>query len=295
MFWLHSRLSRRVPKICLIEQGPYYQQEEAKRNPSNRPRRGSTLAYLPTELLIRLYCFSERIETVAALAQTSRRIYNVWRDHAGYICKTVAPKHFPNLDVAEQLLEVQEVGNIGNLPPSLRSVDNKGFLRVKRLLFNARCATSCSCSSYWKGNAGCMHHYRLLPWIRESFPAPTQAEIVRFERAFYHLWIFSSMAINPQLQEEAKLFLEARTSVELLGLDEMADWMRCENQREGQLVRLALRNDTWTLGCWLVRDYCTRKQCLHRRFMFNEPEAAPWGYWAFFDSTQVCVHKLPLR
>ena len=219
---------------------------------------------------------------VAALAQTAPIFYYTWRENAMFIYKAVAPRTFSNLTDAERLVDMQEEAE-----PTYElhaDCEMKWIIRVRRLLFNARCVSAAANS--WVDVCQ-IHKYR----GRGEDPQMRPSELARFEHAFYCVWTVGVMRRAPHLQNQASVFLDECSPRELFRLDEAALWAKCYNHNDFGSLGLDLQDEVWRTGCDLVSKRWSA--CWSGRGGMPAPEHTPLGFFAFFDNTQRFVDFLP--
>lgn len=247
----------------------------------------ASLLSLPAELLCRVFQSADDFSVVAALSQTARIFYNIWRENPTSICEAVARRIFSNFADAERLVDMQEKAEALRQPSQSRqdSYDNRAISRAKRLLFHARCA-SAACDS-WESVCVIQEYPNRGddPYIRPS-------ERARFIHAFYCVWTVGILARVPHLQEEASAFLDRCSPRELCRLAEMSMWVSYFNETDFGSLGLDLHDETWIAGCNLVSKRWTAYQDSgnHR---ITVPDFTPLNFFAFFDNTQRYLGQIP--
>lgn len=237
----------------------------------------SLFSTLPPELICQVFESADNFSEVTALAQTARIFYYTWRENATSICKAVAPRVLWNLTTAERLLDMQEEAEAAS--QSQEGREEKSYIRAKRLLFNARCASAAG--DNWVDL--CQIHECSY---REEDPYMRPSELARFEHAFYCVWTIGVMRRTPHLQDQALTFLDECSPQELCRLSELAEWAINYNHNDFGPPSFDLEDEVWKAGCDLVleRWYAYRRK--------GGPRAAPsakdvpLGFFAFFDHTQ---------
>ncbi|KAL8724635.1 MAG: hypothetical protein Q9166_007845 [cf. Caloplaca sp. 2 TL-2023] len=244
-----------------------------------------SLASLPPELLCRIFKSADDFSVVSALSRTAHIFIDVWRANSSQIYEVVAPRVFSNLTDVERLINVQEEAEaLKQLQSRQHGCDGAGF-RVKRLLFNARCASAAY--SNWVSVCA-IHHYP----DRGENPYMRPSERGRFERAFYLVWTIGVMARPKLLQNQASTFLDTCSPRELCRLNEMSTWIEYYNENDLSSLGLDFHDETWKVGCDLVSKHWIAYLKIGNHSI-TVPDCTPFTFFAFFDNTQDYLGQIP--
>jgi hypothetical protein len=245
----------------------------------------ASFSSLPPELLCRVFESADDFSVVAALARTAHIFYDIWRANPTVIYDAVAPRVFSNVAELKRLADMQEEAEASKQPQSRQKGYEKTISHVKRLLFNARCA-SAACD-IWVSLCE-IHHYP----DRGENPYMTSSERDRFEQEFYRVWTVGVMAKAPHLQKQASAYLSSCSPRELYRLDEMATWLRYYTKNDFGSLGLDLHDETWKAGYELIFKRWTAYQDsgIHS---ITIPDFTPSAFFAFFDNTQDYLCQIP--
>ncbi|EPE30322.1 hypothetical protein GLAREA_13045 [Glarea lozoyensis ATCC 20868] len=230
----------------------------------------------PPEIICRVFECADDFDTVYALSRTAHVFNNIWHKHITTIFDAVTLHTFTNLAEAEQLATVQE--EIESSKQFDKNQNNSKITRIKRLLFNARCALS-ACES-WINVCKIEFYPR-----RGDEPHMRPSERQRFERTFYNVWRLSIMAHTPRLLPEASQYLKERNPRELYTLHEMSMWMTYYNENDSW--KLDFQDETWRAGCGLISEIWQKTGLVSTYLDYT-----PLTFYAFFDHTQWDLEKL---
>ena len=243
----------------------------------------SPFSTLPQELICRVFESVDDFSVVAALAQTARIFYHTWREYRVSISRVVAPRVILNLDDAERLLDMQEAAEAVNQSEDVR--EDASAIRVKRLIFNSRCASAAINDWVKICRIHCYHMYR-----RGGDPHMRPSEIARFERSFYRVWTIGVMGSASHLQHKASAFLDKCSPQELCRLYELSEWARCYNNHDFGPPGFDLRDKVWRTGYELVKQrwyaYQDGKLGVPSKIRGPPNDEGPFDFFAFFDHTQ---------
>ena len=232
----------------------------------------SLFSTLPPELICRVFEFAAEFSVVAALAQTACPFYYTWRKFPTSICRAVAPRVLFSLADAERLLDMQEEAEA----MGQEKLEQISFIRAKRLLFNARCASAVT------------KDWIELCEIEASFDRENDSmrpsEIARFQHAFYCVWTVGVIGTTPHLQHKALAFLDKCSPRELCRLDEMASYAVYYNHNEFGSVGLDFQDKVWKVGCDLVSTRWVEVAQEGRHF--RQVDGPKLNFFVFFDETQ---------
>jgi hypothetical protein len=238
------------------------------------------LSTLPPGLISQIFGFADDFSVVAALAQTARIFYHTWREYTISICQAVAPCVFSNLSDAEWLLDMQEEAEA--MSQSQDDHRQKPINRIKRLLFNDRCASAAS--NDWVG----------LSSYNNCFDRDVRPrEVARFKHAFYCVWTIGVMGRAPHLQDKALAFLNECSPRELSILDELATYTSDYNDNEFRAVGLDFNNEVWKTGCDLVSKRWQKVGDDNGWTSLYVPNTTIAYFHVFYDDTQRYVERIP--
>jgi hypothetical protein len=204
----------------------------------------ASLSSLPPELLCLIFQSADNFSVVAALARTARIFNNTWRQNPTCIYKAVASRIVSNLADAERLVAVQEEAEASRQD----GCDDRAILRAKRLLFNARCASTAY--DKWERSTKTSNGWNTKT---DWFIKPS--ERARFEHAFYCVRTIGVMARTTHLHEQASAFLDRLSPIELCTFEQFSTWVKQEilstwvNGGYYGSFGLDFCDETWRAGC----------------------------------------------
>ena len=221
-----------------------------------------------------MFEFAADFSVVAALAQTACPFYHTWRKFPTSICRAVASRVLFSIADAERLLDVQEEADA--MDQSQDGLKREPIIRAKRLLSNARCASTVT------------KDWIELCEVEASFDRDNEpmrpSEIARFQHAFYCVWTIGVMGTAQHLQHKASAFLNECSPRELCRLDEMASYVVYYNQNDFGPVGLDFQDTVWKTGCDLVSTRWV--EVAQEGRYFRQVDGAKLNFFVFFDETQ---------